>query len=203
MPLFDEEIKCDIPTQLTKKSNGQTFEIFRTYTDCLYAAYGTKWNGNAAAYNGSLFVAQNNRLRRLSPIECERLMGFPDNYTVIDNCTLTNRFHASGNSWATNVIKWIMKRLVNDTSTGSVISENVDLLLLKDFHPLKRGYYLNTTNYPYDYQLANFIDILDETPDEKLYISPLGCAGILRRKDERNISMNKRLEIVMRNICNG
>ena len=30
---------------------GVEFEIFRQYSDCLYSAYGTKWNGNAAAYN--------------------------------------------------------------------------------------------------------------------------------------------------------
>lgn len=74
------------------------FEIFREFTDCLYSAYGTKWNGNAAAYNGSLFIVQNNKLRRLSPLECERLMGFPDNYTLIDGARKTNRYQAIGNS---------------------------------------------------------------------------------------------------------
>jgi DNA (cytosine-5)-methyltransferase 1 len=29
---------------------------FTEKADCLYAAYGTKWNGNGAAYNGSLFA---------------------------------------------------------------------------------------------------------------------------------------------------
>ena len=31
---------------------------FKETADCLTAAYGTKWNGNASADNGSLFVAQ-------------------------------------------------------------------------------------------------------------------------------------------------
>ncbi len=31
-------------------------ETFRDTTDCLTAAYGTKWNGNASADNGSLFA---------------------------------------------------------------------------------------------------------------------------------------------------
>ena len=30
--------------------NGHDIEVFRCYSDCLYAAYGTKWNGNAAAF---------------------------------------------------------------------------------------------------------------------------------------------------------
>lgn len=34
---------------LVFEKDGQNFEMFREYTDCLYSAYGTKWNGNAAA----------------------------------------------------------------------------------------------------------------------------------------------------------
>ena len=52
---------------LTKNVNGHHIEAFRSYSDCLYASYGTKWNGNAAAYNGSLYFAQNGRFRRLNP----------------------------------------------------------------------------------------------------------------------------------------
>lgn len=52
--LFDlTEIRHNIPTDLTRDIEGEHIEVFRTYTDCLYAAYGTKWNGNAAALNGS------------------------------------------------------------------------------------------------------------------------------------------------------
>lgn len=69
--LFEEHLKdfVDYPSvPLIFQKDGHNFELFREYTDCLYAAYGTKWNGNAAAYNGSLFVVQNGRLRRLSPV---------------------------------------------------------------------------------------------------------------------------------------
>lgn len=199
--LFDFEQTAKLPTQLRKKSDGQDLEIFRTYTDCLYAAYGTKWNGNAAAFNGSLFVAQNNKLRRLTPIECERLMGFPDNYTLIKGCTLTNRFRATGNSWAVNVVRWIMKRLLNDHSTESIISHDSRLWTAKEFSPAKQGLRINTSYYPYDYQLTNFLDCLDSHPDSKLYISRTGCAGILRRKRERKAGMNMRLESILAHIC--
>ena len=43
------------------------------------------------------------------------------------------------------------------------------------------------------------LDIIDTEPDEKLYISKAGCAGILRRKREHNASMNARLETVLEN----
>ncbi len=197
LSLFDTQIKLEIPHELTRTINGNEIEIFRTYTDCLYAAYGTKWNGNAAAFNGSLFVAQNGRLRRLTPIECERLMGFPDNYTFLKGATLTNRFRASGNSWAVNVIKWIMNKLIYKKSDIPIYSFNNGVTLLKDFTYISNGYYINAATFPYDYKLTNFLDFVDTNPDERLYISKNGCSGILRRKKERNAGMNSRLEAVL------
>lgn len=193
----EDEPKACIPTELTRTVDGANIEIFRTYTDCLYAAYGTKWNGNAAAFNGSLFVAQDGRLRRLTPIECERLMGFPDNYTALAKATLTNRFRATGNSWAVKVINWIMRRLIDSQFGDDRFSFEDGLSLLKDFQPILAGDYLNASPYPYDFELKNFLDVIDTKPSDKLYISQAGCAGILRRKKERNAGMNKRLELVL------
>lgn len=195
--LFTFQDENEVPTELTREIRGNNVEVFRTYTDCLYAAYGTKWNGNAAAFNGSLFVAQNGRLRRLTPIECERLMGFPDNYTALEKATLTNRFRAVGNSWAVNVIKWIMGRLLQEESDTPIFRSPDGLTLLKEFNRVDIGYYLNASAYPYDYKLTNFLDIIDTNPSDKLYISKAGCAGILRRKYERNAGMNGRLESVL------
>lgn len=197
LSLFETSVNPDVPNELTRTINGHKIEIFRTYTDCLYAAYGTKWNGNAAAFNGSLFVAQNDRLRRLTPIECERLMGFPDNYTLLKNATLTNRFRASGNSWAVNVIKWIMDKLVYDKSDIPLCSFRDGVTQLKDFTYVNTGCYINGSVFPYDYKLVNFLDFVDTEPDDKLYISKTGCSGILRRKHERNAGMNSRLEAVL------
>ena len=51
-------------------------------------------------------------VRRLTPIECERLQGFPDDYTNIkDNCPDGPRYKALGNSMAVPVMKWIGKRI--------------------------------------------------------------------------------------------
>jgi DNA (cytosine-5)-methyltransferase 1 len=84
----------------------------------LTAAYGTKWNGNASATNGSLFAAQSMAVRRLTPIECERLQGFPDNYTSIpwrkkeaNECPDGPRYKALGNSWAVPNVRWIGRRI--------------------------------------------------------------------------------------------
>ena len=58
------------------------------------------------------------QVRRLTPIECERLQGFPDNYTRIswhcknpENCPDGPRYKALGNSMAVPVMHWIAKRI--------------------------------------------------------------------------------------------
>jgi DNA (cytosine-5)-methyltransferase 1 len=58
------------------------------------------------------------RVRRLTPIECERLQGFPDNYTLIpwrnkaaQDCPDGPRYRAIGNSKAVPVIRWIGLRI--------------------------------------------------------------------------------------------
>jgi DNA (cytosine-5)-methyltransferase 1 len=51
-------------------------------------------------------------VRRLTPVECERLQGFPDNYTNIkDNCPDGPRYKALGNSMAVPVMRWIGERI--------------------------------------------------------------------------------------------
>jgi DNA (cytosine-5)-methyltransferase 1 len=214
MDFFEDnepEIDQDVIRPLRREINGHDIEVFRCYSDCLYAAYGTKWNGNAAAFNGSLFVSQDGRLRRLTPIECERLMSFPDNYTAIANPRLTNRYQATGNSWAVPVIRWIMHRLLETTNNNniqyvvlprpSVVKNNYTLYMLDDF-TLVGNQFLNASNVCYDFVLTNMLDIVDTEPDEKLYISPAGCAGILRRKREHNAGMNSRLESVLEKLLN-
>jgi DNA (cytosine-5)-methyltransferase 1 len=170
---------------------------FRDTADYLTAAYGTKWNGNASADNGSLFAAQpvgfdvynqqetgevskvvasrsdadtasivfqpvttsndqvlafdttqltspsnysspkpgdpchplaagahipavstSMQVRRLTPVECERLQGFPDNFTRIpwkkkpaEDCPDGPRYKALGNSMAVPCMKWIGERI--------------------------------------------------------------------------------------------
>ena len=60
----------------------------------------------------------NMAVRRLTPIECERLQGFPDNYTNIpwrkkDESPDGPRYKALGNSMAVPVMKWIGKRIAD------------------------------------------------------------------------------------------
>jgi site-specific DNA-cytosine methylase len=61
-----------------------------------------------AVYQASMAV------RRLTPVECERLQGFPDGYTNIKtNCPDGPRYKALGNSMAVPVMKWIGQRIAD------------------------------------------------------------------------------------------
>tara|TARA_R110002051_G_scaffold45132_2_gene91026 strand:- start:323 stop:1336 length:1014 start_codon:yes stop_codon:yes gene_type:complete len=64
-------------------------------------------------------VRMGNAVRRLTPRECERLQGFPDDYTMIpyrgkpaDKCPDGPRYKALGNSWAVPVVRWIGQRIM-------------------------------------------------------------------------------------------
>lgn len=63
-------------------------------------------------------IFTNYAVRRLIPIECARLQGFPDGFTKIpwrnkpaDNCPDGPQYKAFGNSMAVNVMRWIGQRI--------------------------------------------------------------------------------------------
>ena len=71
-------------------------------------------------------------VRTLTPRECERLQGFPDDYTQIpyrnkaaENCPKGPRYKAMGNSMAVPVMSWIGKR-ISDVS-GILLRDDVQV----------------------------------------------------------------------------
>jgi DNA (cytosine-5)-methyltransferase 1 len=64
---------------------------------------------------GGLGIRQAMAVRRLTPVECERLQGFPDNYTDIQPKGKATpdgpRYKALGNSMAVPVMRWIGERI--------------------------------------------------------------------------------------------
>jgi len=77
--------------------------------------------------NAGHVLYDNPQVRRLLPIECERLQGFPDNYTQIpwrnkapEDCPDGPRYKAMGNSMAVPVMNWIGRRIqmVEDITNG-------------------------------------------------------------------------------------
>lgn len=54
-------------------------------------------------------IMSGHKIRRLTPIECERLQTVPDNYTAA--ASDTQRYRMLGNGWTVEVIKHILKNL--------------------------------------------------------------------------------------------
>ena len=50
-------------------------------------------------------------IRRLTPLECERLQGFPDGWTDIPGASDSARYKALGNSVAIPCVEFIMSRI--------------------------------------------------------------------------------------------
>ena len=86
--------------------------------NAMIEAFGTlKARTAGGGFEGSV-MQSNMQVRRLTPTECERLMGFPDGYTAIpwrnkpaDECPDGPRYKALGNSWAVPVVRWIGERI--------------------------------------------------------------------------------------------
>ena len=79
----------------------------------------TKSHSHGVAFDGCV--------RRLTPVECERLQGFPDGYTQIpyrgkpaEQCPDAPRYKALGNSWAVPVVRSIGKR-IDEAMSGGIL----------------------------------------------------------------------------------
>ncbi len=186
--LFEDKEVVNVSDSYTKPQSfikdNNSFILYRGYTDCLYSAYGTKWNGNSAAYNGSLYVTQNGRVRRLNPLECERLMGFSDNYTNIHKSSDTSRYKAIGNSWAVPVVKYLGEKLEKYLLDKSFKKNKFEFLCFDNnlYTPLsKNDTYLNAYAIPNKVKYGDLYSIVDIDVEEKFYLSPQACLGILRR----------------------
>lgn len=66
--------------------------------------------GNSRVESEALALS-GNCVRRLTPRECERLQGFPDDYTLIPGASDSARYKALGNSMAVPVMRWIGERI--------------------------------------------------------------------------------------------
>lgn len=115
--------------------NGKGFdESGVSYTLTTNDIHAVCWNGDAtpkfsvdkaltliASQGGEgIGVAHRSIVRKLTPVECERLQGFPDNWTKvpyrnkpIENCPESPRYKAIGNSMAVPVMRWIGLRINN------------------------------------------------------------------------------------------
>ena len=60
-------------------------------------------------------------IRRLTPLECERLQGFPDGWTEISGASDSARYKALGNSVAIPCVDFVMHCLVQAVQMGAYV----------------------------------------------------------------------------------
>ena len=92
----------------TAQRVGEPPRIYENVTPSLLSRMGTGGNNTPMIVDGPL-------ARRLTPLECERLMGWPDNHTLYRADGKTNsdsaRYKMCGNGVATPVARWIAEQL--------------------------------------------------------------------------------------------
>ena len=103
-----------------------TLDTSNTPAVATHSVAGTMLSRNASGgFSNSIdhaaagyMAMQDMKVRRLTPKECERLQGFPDNFTQIpyrnknaEQCPDGPRYKALGNSMAVPVMRWIGERI--------------------------------------------------------------------------------------------
>jgi DNA (cytosine-5)-methyltransferase 1 len=118
-PTQDPISSTDLCHSLGANENATAAVAFDTYNQSVNSHTSQTIKSPQGAVQESVgTVLQAMQVRRLTPVECERLQGFPDGYTEISwrkkpatECPDGPRYKALGNSWAVPVVRWIGKRI--------------------------------------------------------------------------------------------
>jgi site-specific DNA-cytosine methylase len=112
----DQGITQTLKTDLAKMS-GPCIAV-DTYNQTINEHTSQTIGSSAPDVNHYGAVLHSMAIRRLTPKECERLQGFPDDWTKIpyrnkeaDQCPDGPRYKACGNSMAVPVMRWIGERI--------------------------------------------------------------------------------------------
>lgn len=87
-----------------RKANARILRNLREEGQKGWCLSATAWKGMQA--NGMTSISDKGFIRKLTPLECERLQTFPDNWT--EGISNTRRYKALGNAVTVNAIKHIM-----------------------------------------------------------------------------------------------
>ena len=168
---------------------------------------GTDWSRT--------YVTCENGVRRLTPIECERLQGFPDNWTRVDGDSEdadSHRYAAIGNAVSVPVIEWIANRIsgvLSDENEGDIeqticeykpFSKNdwEDLPDMNEVHEKliwgKSGLMWNGKFILAEHRECSckpvdttLYEIVEKARvKDRYYLTPNAAEGILRRVDNNN-----------------
>jgi DNA (cytosine-5)-methyltransferase 1 len=100
-------------TLLASQSSGDALVGSSEFAGTLTASRGSSFRSTGTPIEGVAIHGQ--RVRRLTPRECERLQGFPDDFTLVPfrgkPAADTPRYKALGNSIAVPILSWIGHRI--------------------------------------------------------------------------------------------
>jgi DNA-cytosine methyltransferase len=103
-------------TELGKQSRKETREQTGKDTTSRSAGHkayfgrdGVKANCLTTSLGAEGHIVKDGIIRKLTPIECERLMGLPDNYT--QSVAMTNRYKCLGNAFHVDVVAHILESI--------------------------------------------------------------------------------------------
>ena len=127
---YSDSEKANCLTAVFSKSLPYNVFVDKIKSYCLTSNYGNMACVNYNKGQGQI-VFDNKTIRRLTPIECERLQSVPDNYT--NHVSDTQRYKMIGNGWTVDVIAHIFSQMaaIADKEEGKKLilqpnSTNVD-----------------------------------------------------------------------------
>jgi DNA (cytosine-5)-methyltransferase 1 len=102
------DAKMHLDGTYIKQLNNPTHSNDRVYgTDGVSPTLNTMQGGRRQP-----FIPEGARIRRLTPLETERLMGLPDGWTNVEGMSDTQRYKQCGNGVVTNVVQAIVEKLL-------------------------------------------------------------------------------------------
>lgn len=177
------------------------WEVFQPYTTTLLTNYG-QLISYFSSFDGYQILAQNDRIRRFSNVEAERLMGFPDNWTDVPDINEIERFHTCGNSWVCNVIKFIGKRIKNvvddnyddgidwtDHLRPDMSGEDLKVWIFKNDHPvITPELLLNTSMVPNNMIKSCLFDIIEyDLADSQYFLKKATLKSMVKAMSDQHI----------------
>jgi len=100
-----------VSTESARQHKDATDLVIQPYQDTVGTLVRSDHKGISNQYvsDDKCIVNEVNLIRRLTPLECERLQGFPDGWTNIPSASDSARYKALGNSVAIPCVEFVMK----------------------------------------------------------------------------------------------
>ena len=111
-----------VSTESARQHKDATDLVAQPYQDAVGTLVRSDHKGISNQYVGDdkCIVESHNLIRRLTPLECERLQGFPDGWTNIPGASDSARYKALGNSVAIPCVEYVMRgiSIVHELGAG-------------------------------------------------------------------------------------